>query len=52
MISEGSSDTDDWSNYRLLKIQLCIIAISNSNCNNISQYDCFTVFLIIRIVCR
>ncbi len=34
-------------NYRLLKIQLCIIAISNSKCNNISQYDCFTVFFII-----
>ncbi len=35
MISEGSYDTKDWS--REEKV---------GNCNNISQYYCFTVFLI------
>jgi len=31
MISEGSCDTEDWS---------------NDECNSISQYYCFIVFLI------
>ncbi len=54
MISEGSCDTEDWSNDAENQLWsqesitfLKYIKIENSllNCNNISQYYCFYKFL-------
>ncbi len=53
MISEESCDTEDWSNDASALItaisnilQYIQMEYGNFNCNNISQYYCFTAFLI------
>ncbi len=51
MISEGSCDTEDWSNddensdlNRRIKVHLKIYSTVILICNNISQYYCFYCF--------
>jgi len=51
MISEGSCDTEDWSNDDKLNFAITFQntlkwKTVNWNCNSISQYYCFTVFVI------
>jgi len=51
MISEGSCDTEDWSNGCNLFILIKYIKIETVilNCNNISQYYCLCSLALVRI---
>ncbi len=50
MISEGSCDPEDWSNdaenSALTSQEYITFENSSFNCNAVSQYNCFTVFLL------